>query len=32
MQKVRDCAEDMTEEQKDKLVSWIENLDKVEKI
>lgn len=32
MQKLRDCAEDMTEEQKDKLVSWIENLDKVEKI
>ena len=32
MQKLRDCAEDMTEEQKDKLVDWIMNLDKVEKI
>ena len=32
MQKLRDCAEEMTEEQKDKLVDWIMNLDKVEKI
>ena len=32
MQKLRDCAEEMTEEQKDKLVDWIMSLDKVEKI